>query len=536
MRSSSSLSTFLLVGALLLFAGLAGWQLGLPGLHYDEAKEAGVNAMEILTGAPITAFRQSGITFAGRTFPVMVQDYIGALNVYLALPALAMSGIGVPNLRMQAVLTGWLALLFLALAVEEWLRREGKPEPQWRAGLWLALLLAASPSFVFWSRQGIFVTNLQQMWGYLALWQGLRWLRCGNRGSLWIAMAGAGLALYAKLQAIWLVGPAGGLLFWLWWRQGRRPALTWSTALGAALAFLLPLAPLVWFNVQTGGSLASVGNNLGTSYYGVDNTALLANLPVRLEQLASSLRGDQFWYLGGLFGNPAAPWLALALVAGALSVAPKRMAGPLLLLALMVAASLFTVSDLFITHYALIQPIAVATVAVAVALLVTAARSTRWPARMAVAAALLWLALDLAATLRYHGVLAQSGGLADHSDAGYQLAYHLQYNGLGSPIALDWGFDAPVRFLSGGTVTPVEIFGYGSPTAADDGYRERLGLFLDNPANIYLLHAESFTVFAGRREIFLAEVAARGLTASVEQRFAQRDGTPLIELWRVATP
>jgi hypothetical protein len=107
---------------------------------------------------------------------------------------------------------------------------------------------------------------------------------------------------------------------------------------------------------------------------------------------------------------------------------------------------------------------------------------------------------------------------------------------LGAPIALDWGFDAPVRFLSGGTVTPVEIFGYASPVAADDGYRERLGLFLDNPANVYLLHAEPFTVFAGRRAIFLAEVTARGLIATVERTFTQRDGTPLIELWRVATP
>jgi hypothetical protein len=370
----------------------------------------------------------------------------------------------------------------------------------------------------------------------LALWQGLRWLRCGNRGNLWVAMAGAGLALYAKLQAIWLIGPTGLLLLWLWWRQGRRPALTWPTVAGAAFVFLLPLTPLVWFNVQTGGSLTRVADNLGTSYYGVDNTALLANLPVRLGQLTGSLRGDQFWYLGGLFGNPAAPWLALALAAGALWAAPKRMAGPLLLLALMVAASLYTVSDLFITHYALIQPVAVATVAVAVALLVTIDRIPRWLTRTVVAAVLLWVALDLAATLNYHRALAQSGGLADHSDAGYQLAYHLQYNGLGAPIALDWGFDAPVRFLSGGTVTPVEIFGYASPVAADDGYRERLGLFLDNPANVYLLHAEPFTVFAGRRAIFLAEVTARGLIATVERTFTQRDGTPLIELWRVATP
>jgi len=536
MRSGSTSSTLLLVGALLLFLGLAGWQLGLPGLHYDEAKEAGVNALEILTGAPITAFRQSGVTVAGRTFPVMVQDYIGALNVYLAIPALALSGIGVPNLRLQAVLTGLLALLFLVFAVEEWLRRDGEPEPRWRGGLWLALLLAAAPSFVFWSRQGIFVTNLQQLWGYLALWQGLRWLRCGNQGALWVAMAAAGLALYAKLQAIWLIGPAGLLLLWLWWRQGRRPVVTGDMALGAALAFVLPLAPLVWFNVQTGGTLISVGSNLGTSYYGVNNADLLANLPVRLGQLVSALRGDQFWYLGGLFGNPAAPWLALALVAAALWAAPKRMAGPLLLLALMVIASLFTVSDLFITHYALVQPVAVATVAVAVAVLVSAAHTPRWLSQAAVAAVLLWLALDLAATLSYHRVLAQSGGLADHSDAGYQLAYHLQHNGLGAPIALDWGFDAPVRFLSGGTVTPVEIFGYESPVAADDGYRERLGLFLGNPANVYLLHAEPFAVFAGRREIFLDEVSARELTATVERTFAQRDGTPLIELWRVETP
>ena len=123
-----------LLTACLLYLLLAGYQLGLPGLHYDEAREAGVNALEILTGAPVTAFRGAGITVGGRTFPLMVQDYIGALNVYLALPALALSGIGVPNLRVQSVLTGWLALLFLALAVEEWLRREGKPEPRWRRG------------------------------------------------------------------------------------------------------------------------------------------------------------------------------------------------------------------------------------------------------------------------------------------------------------------------------------------------------------------------------------------------------------------
>ena len=116
-----------LLTACLLYLLLAGYQLGLPGLHYDEAREAGVNALEFLTGAPVTAFRGAGITVGGCTFPLMVQDYIGALNVYLALPLLALTGIGVPNLRVLPLLTGLVALLALERALAAWVayRRTG---------------------------------------------------------------------------------------------------------------------------------------------------------------------------------------------------------------------------------------------------------------------------------------------------------------------------------------------------------------------------------------------------------------------------
>ncbi|MCB0152093.1 MAG: hypothetical protein KDE01_31110, partial [Caldilineaceae bacterium] len=77
------------------------------------------------------------------------------------------------------------------------------------------------------------------------------------------------------------------------------------------------------------------------------------------------------------------------------------------------------------------------------------------------------------------------------------LAYHLRYNGMGAPLALDWGIDAPVRYLSQGAVTPIEIFGYASPAAPDDGFAGRLAPFLENPDNVYLLHSEGATVFAG---------------------------------------
>ena len=111
----------------------------------------------------------------------MVQDYIGALNVYLALPALGISGIGVPNLRIVAILIGAATLLLLERSLSTWLAcltgspaaTTGRPVPITLAGLMAVTLLAASPSFIFWSRQGIFVTNLTQPLTLLCIWQGL---------------------------------------------------------------------------------------------------------------------------------------------------------------------------------------------------------------------------------------------------------------------------------------------------------------------------------------------------------------------------
>ena len=579
---------FWLAAACLLYILLAGYQLGLPGLHYDEAKEAGVNAVELLKGDPLTPFRGAALARFGQQLPLMVQDYIGALNVYLALPLLWLTGVGVPNLRVLSVLTGLVVLPLAALVVSAWTlprlspassprkhptltlpgsgreqareRENSAPSPIWGGlgwgsavrlfkehtqltwgGVVAAWLLAASPSFVFWSRQGIFVTNLMQPLCLLMLWLGTRGLATGARRTLWWAMLAAGLALYAKLLAVWVVGPWLLLLMlqWLWARRaGDAPGLGVTTLLGAGLAFVVPLVPLLLFNLQTGGTLSAFFGNAGESYYGVDNLAIWRNGGVRLAQWAQSLRGDQFWYLGGIFGNPLAPWLAAVGVAAGILAAWRRMVVPLTLLVLAVAASCFTISDLFITHYALIQPLTVAVAALGVGLAWQRwAMSRLWRLRwLVVAVVVAWLALDGYATVRTHQALTRSGGLADHSDASYHLAYHLRYNGLGVPIALDWGMDAPVRYLSENTVRPLEIFGYASPAAPDADFGARLDAFLGNPDNVYLLHAPGQTVFGGRREAFMAAVAARGQVATLEATFAQRDGTPLYELWRVGEP
>ncbi|MBI4771243.1 MAG: glycosyltransferase family 39 protein, partial [Chloroflexi bacterium] len=186
--------------ALALYLALSLYQLDLPGLHNDEAQEAGLQAMQLATGRPVTAFRGAGLNLAGRTLPLMVQDYIGALNVALALPFVRMLGATVAALRLPAVLLGALTLALLYRLVG----RLASPG----SGALAALLLAVQPSFVFWMRQGAYVTNVTLPVGLALLLAAAAWARRGGRGLALAMGLLAGLGLYAKLLFVWLLGGA----------------------------------------------------------------------------------------------------------------------------------------------------------------------------------------------------------------------------------------------------------------------------------------------------------------------------------------
>ncbi len=149
---------------------------------------------------------------------------------------------------------------------------------------------------------------------------------------------------------------------------------------------------------------------------------------------------------------------------------------PLALLALAVAQSAFTVSDLFVTHFALLLPLIPLTAGLAVG-----EAAQRMHKRilgglvLALALAAAWLVTDLLSTLDYHRVLTMSGGAGTHSDAINGLADYLDTAPYRAPVALDWGLDAPLRFLTAGRVQPVEVFGYERLDAADEGLRDGWG-------------------------------------------------------------
>ena len=563
---------------LLLFLALGAYQLELPGLHYDEAREAGLNAMELLTGQPVTAFRDAAVQIGPWRAPLMVQDYIGALNVFLATPFLAVGGVNVVALR-------WLPLAVAALTLLVTWRvalRLGGPT----AGAATVLLMAVNPAFIFWSRQGIFVTNITALIFMASLLTGLRWWEKRRPRDLWLTAFLWGLGLYAKLLFVWAIGAmvVVALLAWLLEARSRKraaggrgasahgplrgsglrqQALVWAPA---GVLFLVPLAPLILFNIRTGGTITAVFGSLGRSYYGIDNSAYLPNLGVRLQQVAIVLRGGHLAYLGGVCENRWAPWAAaglvgLAVVAGVLARARARGAGgagaegaaghhgrwafllPVALLALSVVQSAFTVSDLFITHYAMLVPLIPLAGGLAFGVVWECGRGGAGRPGgglvlhkvllrgLAVVALLVWAGGDLRTTICDHRALTASGGRGAHSDAIYGLAKVLDRDRQTDPVALDWGLAAQIGFLTAGRVQPVEVFGYTGIDEPDADFAERAGQFLGNQRTMYLAHVPEQTVFRDRVNALADLAAQRRLTLREEMRFNERDGTLLIMVY-----
>lgn len=525
----------------LLYAGLSFYQIDLPGLHYDEAFEA-VPALQLWQGQPVTAFRSSGLRLGDRLFPLMTQDYIGALNTYAVIPFIALLGATPAALRVMSVLTGAITLSLTYLLTQQ-LSRE-----RW-VGLSAALLLAVDPTFIFWNRQGIFVTAITATIGLAAT---LCWLLRIRKGGWGWTIAGAffvGLGLYAKFLFLWLIAALAGavilLNFFRWLKRPPTAVLPIKTeAVLTVSAFLAGCWPLLVYNFQTGGTFLNVSQNATTSYYGVNNLAFGQNLLERLGQFGVVLDGSHLWYLGQIISNPL-PLLVFGLVLigvvirGGVKPRPaslKIALFPFIVIALVILASIGTVSALWITHFAILMPWPA--IAVAMGVWFLGQRTEDRPtAKMHHALHITLLAglgllviSNFINVIRYHGALAESGGLSSHSDAIYDLSQWLDEHADSPVAAMDWGLAAPVTYLTNGRVTPTEVFGYLWESDAE--LTPRLQKFIAEPATLYLWRAPDEVIF-DRSPQFKALYRPLNREETIEAAFYERSGRPLLGITRL---
>lgn len=527
LRRPALLDAALLALPLLLFFSLAGYQLQLPGLHNDEAQEAGLQAWQLAAGTAIDAFRDTGL--GARHFPLMVQDYIGAAFVYLAAPFAWLLGPGTLSVRVPALLVGGATLLATYGCLSSVADK--------RTAFVGVLLLAVQPSFVFWNRQGVLIASLTVLCTPLVLWAASRYGHTGGWQRAALLGLAAGLGIYAKLLFAWvLLGMLCAVLLLnaaLLFKPARsfwpRPP-HWHQAAAMLAGFATGCAPLLLYNLLSGGTFTSVQTNTAVSYYGVDNSALLANLATRLEQLRAVVGGrDHLWYLGGTLTNPL--WdVALILSAALISIQPQR--GPRAIVLVMLfgfIATAFTVSGLFPHHLAIFAPIWVSIVALGLGRLLWRRDG------LSVVAALILVPLflrDVQMDFGYHRMLTKSGGRGAHSDAIERLATALTELNPPSVAALDWGFAPQVRLLTAGRVHPQEIFGYEWKSTAE--FEQRLRPLLAAPGTLFVFHVND-AVF-DRRPAFEVLAKSLGYGWSRVQLIRRRDGFPIYEILQVQTP
>lgn len=522
--------------AILCFWAAGLQQLNLPGLHYDEAFEA-VPAVQLLLNQPVQAFRNSSLSLFNREFPLMTQDYIGALNTYFSLPWLALGGISPFSLRVYALSVG-----AITLALVYGFTRSLGQSP--RAGAAAVLLLCLNPTFVFWSRQGIFVTAINAGIGVAAAWAWLHWWR-GHRFSM--ALLGSflvGLGIYAKLLFLWFMAAGGLLALAAWWYQHHRqravalPPWRWFKGWqwpGLIAAFGLGCWPLLLYNFQSSGTWLSLTQNAATSYYGVDNTAFGQNLIVRLGQLGSLLSSDHLWYLGQVHRNPLLlPAFGLALLVSLILSYRGRVLSsiPFFVIGVVVLSSIVTVSDLWITHYALLMPWpAIALALVGCQILQSEILRQRWGHLLLSAVLLLLVIGEGLTTWQYHEALNRERGLSDHSDAVYDLSRWLHENSAPSVIAMDWGLAAPVTFLTAGRVTPIEVFGYEWEETTR--FEALLQPHLNPDMGARFLWRTPEEIIFDRGPAFRALYQPRDLEENIVAAFYEENGRPLYGVTRL---
>lgn len=567
----------LIVGlALALFIGVAAYHWRLPGLYNDEAYDV-VPAMQLVLGQPVALNRGVGLHLFGRDFPLMISDYQGVSSMYVVLPLFALFGPGVGPVRAMTIGFGVVAIALTYLLGR---RLFGRP-----AGLVAALLLASNPSFIFWSRIGVYVVSQVVP---LALGASLAWLawRRGGRAG-WLLLAGllAGIGLSTKILFIWFILAAlsGGIAVWLvewWWpldtagrgrrrrplraKLAERPTYGVRDLLAGGLGLLLGAAPLIAYNLASAGTFKILRANLGQTEKGVDNTAFLTNLTGRFAAFKTVLEGSYFWFLGDINANRLALPLFLVSAIGLMALVclvpgyRRFRAATVFILILILAIlvqSAFTLSGLEATHLLLLLPfpllISGAFAWLAGDWLLGAVRGLRGcPGARAAVAALPALALtillvagNLLVSANYHRLLTETGGKSSFSDRIYELARFLDKPQLDifdykQPIALDWGMKYSVQLLTAGRVDPQEIYGQGATLPPD--YLATLDRLFADPTNVYLAHRADGdnppAAYPDRTKVFLEHAAARGKKVVPVKIIYEPEGVPLFYLYTVRDP
>jgi len=528
---------------LLLYAALAAHLITLPGLHSDEALQAG-NAVEIVEGSflplhdTVTAF---SFQVWGRTFPMMTIFYIGTIKTYLFVPFMLLLGPTLTAIRVTTIALGCVALIctfgFARAAAG-------------RAAAWIALvLLAADPAFITYTREDHGPVAVMMAVKMAALWAIALWWRDRRSSRLvWAALL-LGIGLSDKANFIWMVAAAPLALFLAEPRTllrhlppPRRLALIGAAALAA---FSLGAYQFLLFNLtREAESLQPFFDALGSGGGGAAWLPLdraIARAAVHVELLSGITHPK--WILDELvpWRGTVLPWLTLpALLYGALLApwtgpAPRRRFHRfILVLYLLLFLQIVLTPQAYEGHHSMIlYPLPHLLIAAACAALLAGGRGPLRELRLAAVATALALQLWSSGRLmqRFWHDLERTGGRLLWSDATSRLAEWAATAEECSIVCIAGGIQNALGVNTRGRVPIRSVLARDDMSAIEErAFHDNIEHALAHPDEVFVAFAEEnrFDHFAFGRVEELLEL--EGYRLEEIAAFPHRDGRPALSV------
>jgi hypothetical protein len=368
----------------------------------------------------------------------------------------------------------------------------------------------------------------------------LRFERTGAMKWLALAFFLFGVALWDKALFIWMLGSLGAstvaVFPWRLWKQ-----VTLKRVAVAAGSLALGAAPLVFFNVETGGAtlhpeqVISDPQTLvhkwhvlahtfeGSAYFGFLTDELSKGTDVRPPRIWGRASAAINRSLGDLHGNGMlfALFASFALLPWLWFTPARRPAvfAAVYLFLTWVQMQILPGTGASVHHVILLWPFPHLLMAIAGAQL--AARIGRQGPRIMAALLVLMLAWNLAIVNQLFAQLETKGSSPLWTDATQPLVFELQSMPLKRVITVDWGYETTLCLLSDGQL-PLWDIGYDLMSPSVD--TEKILWMMSEPLNVFVGHAPGAEIFPGVHARLEKIAADAGLHPRVESVVRDRNG------------
>lgn len=544
--------------ALIAYLGLGLWDIGNPGIQYDEVLFGNASL-----GIQDHSFVAWTLPLGLKNIPMMLMPYMGALKAYLYFPVLRLFDANPLALRLPVILIGAISLMFYSVLAK---RAIG-----WRGALIFSLLLATDPSFLYHTRLDWGPVALMMLLKATGVYFFIRWW--DTKRALYLAFSGfcLGLGVFDKVNFVWFIlasSLAVALVYWgeLWKRLRSRAfaIFTLSGILGALPVILYNIAfPLVTLREPFESSGDSLIINAARKVQMIVDT--LSGIAVfkfvnfddiqplwssyvpfspsdidngLLNAVSSALTSSPFGR-----GSLLLPGLLIAAVYLVIKCA-YRPSTSMRLAFLALVASALMVLQLLITnkatgshHVMMLYPLPQFLVALALVEFIPGAADRSLSAARGIslraAGACLLIAVLLVSNLLvdvgYLRYFSAEGGKGIWSSAIYDLVDYAKETPGNRFVLMDWGFNTQLLIMSKGSIKKDEVFHWLTDGQAE---QERFDAYLGDSGSLYLFHTAKYTKVARPREIFTRYINDKGLKEEVVQTFYQKNGEAIYYLSR----